>query len=266
MRSGTVVSPGNVQTCVLMTTGDENISPIRGGRSDWIWWVLVVVVAVALSATPRIDAAAVESATNPTIVVRDDPDDNRDNIALFETDAFNSASLCAQGILVSKDHRSRGCRLGRSRSLDLGTTFGGTTLTMFATRSSYDSDGGNGLREEVLILDEKRYALHTLVQWRQDSFDEHSTTLRRRFRIVNVDDDGDDELCVESTTTTGPGRFSTAAVYRPQQRHTGYDAFTWSSGRLVRAESLDGGCPQRGYQMFVTMPLTGDPVHRSRDR
>ncbi len=202
----------------------------------------------------------------PTIAIRPSPEDDRPAFNLFETDEFNTAKLCAQGIVVSKDHRSRSCKLGRSRRLDVSTTFGGVTVTLFATRSSYDSDGGYGLREEVLILDEKGRALHSLVQWRHDVFDAHSSTLRRRFRLVNIDRRDDDEMCVQSTTTTGPGRFDESSVFRPSDRWTGYDAFAWGNGRFVRTESLDGGCPTHGYQLFVPMPLTDDPVHRSRNR
>ncbi len=202
----------------------------------------------------------------PTIVVRPSTEDDRPTLNLFETDEFNTAKLCAEGIVVTKDHRSRSCKLGRSRTLDVSTTFGGTTLTLFSTRSSYDSDGGHGLREEVLILDENGRPLHTLVQWRHDVSDGQSSTLRRRFRFVNIDRRDDDEMCVQSTTTMGPGRFDESSVFRPTERWTGYDAFTWGNGRFVRAESLDGGCPTRGYQLFVPMPLTDDPVHRSRDR
>ena len=234
-------------------------------RRRWLTG-LAIASALAVSAAPAVAAQTAKQSTNPTIFIRPSPEDSRERSPLFETDEFNTASLCARGIVVSKDHRSRSCRLGKSRRLDLDTTFGGITLTLFATRSSYDSDGGYGLREEVVILDEKNHAIHTLVQWRNDVFDRHSTTLRRRFRIVNVDREGEDELCVQSTTTTGPGRFELGTTYRPDRRSTGYDAFNWNNGRFARAESLDGGCPTSGYELFVSMSVTDDPVHRSRDR
>ena len=155
-----------------------------------------------------------------------------------------------------------------SRAITFSTSYVGTTLTAWGSRTTWDSDGGYGMSEEVVLLDGKRRPIHTLVQWKSSATDGGSQTLRRRFRFADVDGEGDRELCVESVTEVGPNRFvlGDATRFRAAKRFVGYDAFSWNASRFVRVESLDSGCPRTGYELFVPLPLTDDVVHRSRGR
>ncbi len=188
---------------------------------------------------------------------------------MFETDEFNMAMLCFKGQYKGFDHRENPCRQPMSRVVSFPTSNGGTSVKIWASRSTWDTDGGNGMHEDVVILDAKGRPLHTLVQWKSSSTDGETNTLRRRFRFANLSGTGSDgEMCVESVTEIGPNRFdlADAVKFKATKRFVGYDAFSWNSTRFVRSESLDGQCPKSGYQLFVPLPLTEDVVHRSRGR
>ena len=86
------------------------------------------------------------------------------------------------------------------------------------------------------------------------------------FRQVQPDDEHGLELCIESVAEVGPSwsELLRTERYRVRRRSVGYDAFVWNGSRPARTETLDGGCPRTGYRLFVALPLTQDPVHRSR--
>ena len=215
----------------------------------------------SVSTVPRTTAAPV-APTGP----ENGPEEPR---VLFETDEFNIATLCFKGQYKGFDHRENPCRQPMSRMVSFPTSSGGAPLKMWSSRSTWDTDGGYGMHEDVAIFDAKGRAVHTLVQWKSSSTDGETNTLRRRFRFANLSGTGaDGELCIESLTEIGPDRFALmdAKKFRPTKRFVGYDAFAWSASRFVRAESLDGQCPKSGYQLFVPLPLTDDVVHQSRGR
>ena len=259
--------------------------------SGWVGWthrgVLVVLGVVTFAALtvgcrsnvtptvpPTVPVPSVTSTLTPTVPVTDvalvaadvEPDLLR---PLFETDEYNIASLCHRNQYKGFDHRENPCRKPAQREVAFPTVSGGVTVTMWASRSTWDTDGGNGMHEDVLLFDDKGRAVHSLVQWKSSSTDGETNTLRRRYRFAELTGSGGDgEMCVESVTEIGPNRFDLfdATTFVPVKRFVGYDAFAWNAERFERAESLDGQCPQTGYELFVPLPLTDDIVHRSRDR
>lgn len=206
--------------------------------------------------------------TSSTIVVEALPDgeQTRDALPLFDADSPNSAIACATGTYKPFDHREHPCRAGHGREIGLDTGFGAIDLTAFGTRTIWDSDGGYGQREEVVLLDPMGRAVHTVVQWTAEVTDSRTTTLRRRFREAQLDDDHGLEVCVESVSEIGPSLSMLLRTnrYRVSRRRVGFDAFVWNGTRLARAETLDGSCPRTGYRLFLALPLTQDLVHRSR--
>ena len=212
--------------------------------------VLVLIVVLASNAGPIARAA-----------------DEPEPVAMFETDEYNRATLCFRGLVKPVDHTDRFCRRTAHRNLTFDTAFGSEDLTVFGGRSSWEADGGYGTTEEVALVNRKGQVIQTLVQWKTSVYDGESATLRRRQRFVDVDADGVPEVCIESTTTVGPGRFDIDdnKPYRPKRRFVGYDAFAWNATRFSRAESLDGGCPNSRYRLFVALPGSQEVVDRSRD-
>ncbi len=223
-------------------------------RSIALRTIVLVVIVVASNTGPN---------TGPIAHAADKPEP----VAMFETDEYNRATLCYLGLVKPVAHTDRFCRRTARRNLTVDTAYGSEDLTIFGGRSSWEADGGYGTTEEVALVNRKGQVVQTLVQWKTSVYDGESATLRRRQRFVDVDGDGVPELCIESTTTVGPGRFDLDdnKPYRPKKRFVGYDAFAWNATRFSRAESLDGGCPKSRYGLFVALPGSQEVVDRSRD-
>lgn len=191
-----------------------------------------------------------------------------DALCLFETDRGNGALECANGRTGSVDPIAVTCRFEHTGFFALETDEGPVRVHALGRRSLAEQEGETRVREEVLLVDEEGRPLHTLVQWSQQVRSRDAELLRRRFKVVDVDHEGADELCIESLVEAGPGRDETARSgrFRPTRHHAGFDAFRWDGERFVRAEALDGSCPSSGYRLFVEMPAPVDPIASRRDQ
>lgn len=193
---------------------------------------------------------------------------NDEALCLFETDRGNRVLDCAEGRSGSPDPIAVTCRFEHSGFFALQTAEGPVRLHALGTRSNSEQDGTSALHEEVVLVDEAGRPVHTLVQWSQTVGAQETTLLRRRFKVVDLDGEGSDEVCVESSTEVGPGSVETrqSGRFRPTRRSSGFDAFAWDGQRLVHVETLDGRCPRTGYQLFVSMPRGSDQVAARRDQ
>jgi len=139
----------------------------------------------------------------------------------------------------------------------------------------HEHDGMYGKNEDVVVLSRNPPATEptvvaTLTQLTFDVFDAGTTFRMRRQRVVDLDRDGADDLCIESVEETGPGLFTLMDLrgrpFRPMTRTRGIDAWSVSlRGELVRRPALDGRCPARGYRPFVAPARpSADPVEARR--
>lgn len=194
-------------------------------------------------------------------------------LALYREDQWNRALACPeQRAAVQPDdpHRIR-CELSPVAVLATGPL----PLTVALSTTHHEHDGMYGMDEDVVVLAHKPNApepivVATVTQLSFDVVDSGTTFRMRRQRVVDLDRDGSDDLCIESVEETGPGLFAIMDLrgrpFRPRTRTRGIDAWSVSlAGELVRRPALDGRCPPSGYRPFVApgKPST-DPVERRR--
>jgi len=86
--------------------------------------------------------------------------------------------------------------------------------------------------------------VHAISQFHHAAYDNGDEfTQTERQRVIDLDRDGIDELCIETWNDDRDGFIGRAA-------------FRVDAGALVAVPTLDKKCPRRGYQMFV--PVVGD--------
>lgn len=226
--------------------------------------------AVAEPTTLRLERAAAQS---PDPRRSANPTEADHALALYREDEWNRALVCPeQRAKVQPDvpHRIR-CELSPVAVLATGPV----PLTVALSTSHHEHEGMYGTDEDVVVLASKPNApepnvVATITQLSFDVVDTGTTFRMRRQRVVDLDRDGADDLCIESVEETGPGLFAVMDLrgrpFRPTTRTRGIDAWSVSlDGELVRRPALDGRCPTTGYRPFVAPSVKStDPVERRR--
>jgi len=190
-------------------------------------------------------------------------------LALFEEDEWNRALICprSRSAVQPDDATKHRCEFRAPSTLELG----GHTLVAAATRYSSEHDGMYSNQDDVVLLAGGKGSLgvmHTLVQWHESVVDCRTSTLMRRYRVVNLDRDRGTELCIETTREIGEGLFPVLDLGDAGLRWLPVASYRWVSAwrlsvngdKLVRVPALDSRCPEGGYRLFVVTDLLDDPV------
>lgn len=194
-------------------------------------------------------------------------------LALYRADEWNRALVCPEQRAATQptDHHRIRCEYPRVATLATGPV----ALTVGLSSTHHEHEGMYGSTEDIVVLSRNPLAsdqvvIATLTQLDVDVVDTVTHFRMRRQRVVDLDHDGENDLCIESVEEEGPGLFEVMDLhgrpFRPTRRTRGIDA--WSvdpAGALQRREALDENCPSRGYTAFVTpAAVSDDPVERRR--
>lgn len=174
--------------------------------------------------------------------------------ALYEEDAYNRALVCPDQRAATQPADTSRMRCTFLEN-DIRTE---PPIRAGASITRHEHDGMYGVDEDVVLTLADGTILATLTQLALRVDDGRSTLSMRRQRAMS-DADGPD-LCVENVSECGAGLFRVmdlgARAWRPTARRRGVDAFVITADRrLVRAPSLDGMCPSRGYEPFVAQAV-----------
>ena len=192
-------------------------------------------------------------------------------LALFPDDEWNRAVPCSRDLDASQpaDPERHRCRFEHVAALRLA----GHDLWLAAASYGHEWDGMYGLEQEVVVLvpgADGPTVLATLTQWHEDVCDCRTVLDQRRQAAVDLDGDGESELCVESVHEAGVGLFEVMdmddhhQVWRPIERTRWISAFRLAGGRLVPAAELSSRCPRTGYSPFVPVAPVPDAVAARR--
>lgn len=191
-------------------------------------------------------------------------------LALFGEDEWNRASVCP---LTRAASQPQGAGLLRCEHTQVATLAVGVgELWLGVAPEHHEHDGMYSYTENVVILvagpqGPPRVA-HTLVQWRHHVPDCFAEVELRRQRVVDLDGDGETELCIEFVAERGAGLFQVMSLgerhqrWYPAERSRGFSAWSLDTGaaRLSRRSTLDERCPRTGYQPFVPTRPYGDAI------
>lgn len=194
-------------------------------------------------------------------------------LALYRVDEWNRALVCPEQRAATQptDHHRIRCEYPRVATLATEPV----ALTVALSITRHEHDGMYGSTEDIVVLSQNpmtaaQMVIATITQLDIDVVDTVTHFRMRRQRVLDLDHDGQNDLCIESVEEEGPGLFEVMDLhgrpFRPTRRTRGIDA--WSvdtTGALHRRESLDESCPSRGYAPFVAPATVGDdPVERRR--
>jgi len=189
-------------------------------------------------------------------------------LALFEEDEWNRAPVCP---LARASVQPDAPDLLRCEHTGVATLpVGGGELWLGVAPEHHEHDGMYAYTENIVIViggAQPRVA-HTLVQWRHHVPDCFAEVQMRRQRVLDLDHDGETELCIESVAERGGGLFQVMSLgehhqrWYPAERSRGFSAWSLDlgAGRLVRRSTLDGSCPRTGYRPFVPTQAYGDAI------
>lgn len=203
------------------------------------------------------------------------PSEEEHALALIQEDEWNRALPCPREGRADKQtagediHR---CAYRHTNTIVLSKI----TLWLGAVRTSHEHDGMYGLDDEIAIMiphKEGIRVIHTLTQWSEDVSDCASTLSYRRHRVMDLNGDGAQELCIESVSEQGVGLFyvmdleEAKQLWKPLGRARRIEAYRLNHFRfkIERAADLDKACPRQGYSLFVNTPLYPDALAYRRN-
>lgn len=203
------------------------------------------------------------------------PSEEEHKLALIEEDEWNRALACPRESRAEKQppgediHR---CAYRWTNTIVLSNI----SIWLGAARFSHEHDGMYGYDDEIAIMVPHKAGIrviHTLTQWSQDVVDCYSSLSYRRYRAMDLNGDGAQELCIESVNERGVGLFYVMDMeeakqkWRPVERTRRIEAFRMNPMRfkIERAKELDKACPRQGYSLFVNTPLYPDALAYRRD-
>jgi hypothetical protein len=191
-------------------------------------------------------------------------------LALFEEDAWNRAPVCP--LSRAADQPSAGGALRCEYAPTAILPAGNGALWAGVALEQHEHDGMYSYTENVVLVVTGPYGApivaHTLVQWRHHVPDCFAEVSMRRQRVLDLDGDGETEMCIESVAERGAGLFAVMDLgdahrrWFPAERSRGFSAWTINTGagRLVRRSTLDAHCPRAGYAPFVPTRRYADAV------
>jgi hypothetical protein len=199
---------------------------------------------------------------------RDNPRPEEHALALFTDDEFNRAPVCPEEPPNQLPSGRLRCSYEPTSILSLGPA----TLWAGVARDESEFDGMYTHSEHVVLLVAQPsgppVVAHTLTQWKHEVYDCFSTLTMRRRRTIDLDRDGQREICIESIEERGAGLGvvmhlgDTNARWYPAERARSISAWSLDANarQLVRRTDLDAACPRRGYTMFAPTSPYRDPL------